>query len=1552
VAIFIAIAVLLGISSILVIRAAGAFVAAEAEAGTVTGAATVGSDATASAGQYVQFGGIPSGGGTGTGPTYYVDCSAGVDTNNGNSTGTAWKTLAKAGSLSYSEGSNLLLKRGCVFDNDTLTISSSGTSSNPITVGAYGSGNAPQITRNSNGADVTVKGSYVTVQDLNLTATPPSRIPGTDTVCPNAPVGNIQGVTFETGAANNTVKNTTISNMYAGVFLKAGSHDNHVLSNTLSNNDMMSPLDPGGSGDAGAFGILIWGNNNEIAYNAISGSNACSYDYILDGSAVEIFGGSSTYAASNNNIHHNKAVNDNAFTELGKGSTSPSPDNNVYAYNTYYASGISNAIFLVTRGSGDSYGPMTHTKFYNNTAYMTGTSKNGIYCGGTCGTDVLTFKNNIIATNNSTPIPNYSTADVSNNLGWVVGSSTNDPKFVNASTQDLHIQAGSPAIDRGTSESVNAGYNKDLDNHAVPAGAAVDIGAYEYGSLAFKASGFKIEALVGMVSTPAASLSRDLKQWVDNLWESGVSLFKQVGKKEQAYAGTSFTFAAVGDHAADSTTTPVLKKIGDPATRPDFFISLGDLAYQSYGSTSPAKEISWCKYVKDGINAGAGLTSGSSFGETYPFEIIGGGHENGLDNPDGLIDNFTQCLPNRMPNAQISNNGGNPKSTSLGSSSPLGSLIPSITGGPDVVTSNYGKEYYFDYPTVGPIARFIFAGPLQNYMYGGTYDFSSGTTHYNWLSNAIDNARSSGIKWVIVANHENFISMGQKSDEVGSAYFNLLVSKKVDLILQGHDHNYQRSKQLALGTGCSSISATSYNSSCISSSATSAYQKDQGSVLIINGSGGHGHYTLSSSDTQAPYFNVSDNTSFGFTRYTVTDTQISGTYIAASGGTFSDSFTITDSGAGTSDTTPPTVAITNPGNNQNISGTTNVTATASDNVAVSKVEFKVDGTVKATVNGSGPFSYSFDTTTLANGSHTIAATAYDAAGNLSTDSVTVVINNCAALPTAYGSSSVSANLPAAGTYHAWVRIMAPDTTNNSVYLQSDSGCGALMGDSIAITPNAWVWVDYKDGNSTLKNDITYATTGSHNLILTGNEPGVKIDRLLLLSDTCIPTGTGDNCTTTPDTTPPTVSITSPTTNSIVKGTAVNITANAADASGISKVDFYLDTTNLLSSDTTSPYAYTWDSTKVSVGSHTLTAKAYDLAGNVSLASVTVTVADAIAPSASINSPAANATVSLTVPVSLTSSDNVAVTKQELYLDTSTLVGAVASGASPTVINWDSTTASNGTHTLTAKAYDAGSNVGISSAVTLTVKNDTGAPTAPSNLTANAVSATKVDLSWSASSDDTAVAKYRIQRNGNILNEINAPTGSPVTYADTMVAASTRYDYVVYAIDSVGKVSPGSNLASVTTPSALDTIAPSSPVLSLVSKTSTQVNLSWTASTDTGGAGLAGYEIYRGSSLLAAVGPTVTTYGDGTVAAGQNYSYTVKAFDGVGNRSPASNTLAVTINKKGDINGDNSVSILDLSILLSNFGKTTAQASNPASDLDGNGTIGIIDLSILLSNFGT
>jgi len=97
------------------------------------------------------------------------------------------------------------------------------------------------------------------------------------------------------------------------------------------------------------------------------------------------------------------------------------------------------------------------------------------------------------------------------------------------------------------------------------------------------------------------------------------------------------------------------------------------------------------------------------------------------------------------------------------------------------------------------------------------------------------------------------------------------------------------------------------------------------------------------------------------------------------------------------DSTPPSVSLTSPTAGSTVSGTVNITASASDNVGVAHVDFYCDGTMLLGSVTTAPFTFPCDTTTIANGSRTFHCQAYDAAGNSSSSpAVSVTVNNTTA----------------------------------------------------------------------------------------------------------------------------------------------------------------------------------------------------------------------------------------------------------------------------------------------------------------------------------------------------------------------------------------------------------------------------------------------------------------------------------------------------------------------------------------------------------------------------
>jgi chitodextrinase len=189
--------------------------------------------------------------------------------------------------------------------------------------------------------------------------------------------------------------------------------------------------------------------------------------------------------------------------------------------------------------------------------------------------------------------------------------------------------------------------------------------------------------------------------------------------------------------------------------------------------------------------------------------------------------------------------------------------------------------------------------------------------------------------------------------------------------------------------------------------------------------------------------------------------------------------------------------------------------------------------------------------------------------------------------------------------------------------------------------------------------------------------------------------------------------------------------------------------------------------------------------------------------------------------------------------------------------------------------------------------DTTPPSAPTGLSGTAVGSSRVDLTWSASTDNAGVAGYRVERcqGAGCTNfaQIAAPTAT--SYSDTGLAPSTTYRYQVRAVDASGNLGPYSAIATVNTPAAADTTPPSAPTgLSASALSTSQIDLSWTASTDN--VGVAGYRVERcqGTSCtnFAQVGtPTATTYSNTGLQANTNYRFRVRAIDAAGNLSPYS-----------------------------------------------------------------
>jgi hypothetical protein len=239
-------------------------------------------------------------------------------------------------------------------------------------------------------------------------------------------------------------------------------------------------------------------------------------------------------------------------------------------------------------------------------------------------------------------------------------------------------------------------------------------------------------------------------------------------------------------------------------------------------------------------------------------QVVAGNHEEDTGE-DGRIAEFARCLPDRMGS-----------------------------------TGTYGREYYFD---IDRLARVILISPDLT-IEGEHYYYGDDNAHERWLSETIDQARAQGIPWVIVGMHKNCLSVGEYYCNAYQDLLDLLVDKRVDLVLHGHEHSYQRSKQLSTAsTRCPQVVLDAYDPDCVADDgADGEYRKGDGPVFVINGAGGGELYDVSTTDPEAGYFAATMGRNregrFGFTALDISEDRLSARFAPSSAGTFEDGLTI------------------------------------------------------------------------------------------------------------------------------------------------------------------------------------------------------------------------------------------------------------------------------------------------------------------------------------------------------------------------------------------------------------------------------------------------------------------------------------------------------------------------------------------------------------------------------------------------------------------------------------------------------------------------------------
>jgi chitodextrinase len=461
----------------------------------------------------------------------------------------------------------------------------------------------------------------------------------------------------------------------------------------------------------------------------------------------------------------------------------------------------------------------------------------------------------------------------------------------------------------------------------------------------------------------------------------------------------------------------------------------------------------------------------------------------------------------------------------------------------------------------------------------------------------------------------------------------------------------------------------------------------------------------------------------------------------------------------------------------------------------------------------------------------------------------------------------------------------------------------LVGTAVSSTQINLSWNPSTDnvgvtGYYVYLNDVALTTTTATSFQHTGLTAGTTYNYRVGAYD-AVPNHSAWTVTPVSVTTPPALDTIPPSvptglTATAVSSAQINLSwAASTDNVGVTGYRVYRAGTLLATLGAVSTYQNTGLAASTS---YSYTVQAVDAAGNASAQSnaasaTTQGAPDTVAPTTPTGL-LASAVSSSQINLSWSAStDNVGVTGYRVYRAGTLLVtlGAVTSYQNTGL------SASTG-YSYTVQAVDAAGNASAqSNAASATTQGapDTVAPTTPTGVSASAVSSSLINLSWAASTDNVGVTGYRVYRAGTLL----ATLGAVSTYQNTGLAASTSYSYTVQAVDAAGNASAQSNAASATTQGAPDTVAPTTPTGLLASAvSSSQINLSWSASTDN--VGVTGYRVYRAGTLLVTLG-AVTSYQNTGLSASTGYSYTVQAVDAAGNASAQSNSASATTQAAAD-----------------------------------------------------
>ena len=434
------------------------------------------------------------------------------------------------------------------------------------------------------------------------------------------------------------------------------------------------------------------------------------------------------------------------------------------------------------------------------------------------------------------------------------------------------------------------------------------------------------------------------------------------------------------------------------------------------------------------------------------------------------------------------------------------------------------------------------------------------------------------------------------------------------------------------------------------------------------------------------------------------------------------------------DNEPPTAFFLNPFAGQYVQDVVEITVEASDNDSIQYVSYYINNILQGYVL-EPPYTYLWNTATVPDDEYySIYAVVRDMSNNITTvPPISVIVDNDIQDDVMPPTGSITSP-PAGLTVSGEVAIIVSATDNRAMSEVALSINGTYIT-TIEETPYYYIW------DTTIEEEDTEHTISVVLIDLAGNEAPLNPITVFVDNE---PPG---------DTTPPTVLIMEPAAGQDLSG-IVSIEVHAEDDTGIDRIEFFVDGDSV-HTDETEPYNHSWDTETVADDmEHIIAVMAFDLEGNVMLGTpiaVYVDNFDNIAPSGQILNPIAGQTVSDTITIEISATDNVAISFIDLSIDgnhRTTLTDY------PYTYEWDTTEeADDEDHVISVVVSDSSDNIAYVQPVSVFVNNVSDDITPPVLAITNPLSGQTVSGTVSftvIANDDFGVSEVEFFVNGESI----------------------------------------------------------------------------------------------------------------------------------------------------------------------------------------------------------